>query len=396
MEESVRLLHLTLNRHQFLLFPTPLFSPRLLKTPPRRFPISFKSNPRNFIRNRFFSSITSPPIHRTRINQNHKPNIWGSNRVNLGSNVRCHDGGSIDWYEIDRGNERGSVVEKERKGDERDVMVVLLGWLGATPRHLMKYAEIYAGRGCGAVTFAVAVSNVLWFDLGRGIEERVEELVRRLVNWSEEENVGRGRERCLVFHTFSNTGWLVYGSILSRLQSRPEILDRIKGCIVDSGGAPELSPQVWAAGFAAAMLKKRSPAVHSSAEAGELSIGKMLKAQEDEKSIIEIFLLFILELIFSFLLQLPDINRRLSKVLFVLSESQPSCPQLYLYSTGDKVIPFRSVESFIEEQRRIGKEVQSFNFVSSPHVDHYRRFPDLYSSKVINFLNHCLDAAKQR
>ncbi|KAL9271816.1 hypothetical protein AKJ16_DCAP24278 [Drosera capensis] len=147
------------------------------------------------------------------------------------------------------------------------------------------------------VAFAVVVSNVLRFDLGRGIEERVEDLVRGLVDWLEEEDVGKGRERCLV----------------------------------------------WAASFAAAILKKRSPAVHSSAEAGEL---------------------------------------RLSEVLFVLSESHPSCPQLYLYSTGHKVIPFQSVESFIEEQRRIGKEVQSFNFVSSPHVDHYRRFLDLYTSKT--------------
>ncbi|KAL9264887.1 Transmembrane protein 53-like protein [Drosera capensis] len=384
MEESVRLLHLTLNRHQSLFFsPKPLLSPRLLKTLPRRFPISLSSIPKNPNpnHNRFFLSLTSPPIHRTRINQHPKPNIRGSNPFNLGSHVWCNDGGSIDWYEIDRGNERGSVVEKERKGDERDVMVVLLGWLGATPRHLMKYAEIYVGRGCGVVTFAVSVSNVLWLDLGRGIEERVEALVGRLVDWLEEED-GRGRER--------------YGSILCRLQSRPDILDKIRGCIVDSGAAPELSPQVWAAGFAAAMLKKRGPAVHPSAEAGELSIGTMLKAQEDEKSIIEILLLFIFESIFSFLLQLPDVNRRLSKILFILSESQPPCPQLYLYSTADKVIPFRSVESFIKEQRKIGKEVQSFNFVSSPHVDHYRRFPDLYTSKVIDFLNLCLDAAKQR
>lgn len=54
------------------------------------------------------------------------------------------------------------------------------------------------------------------------------------------------------------------------------------------------------------------------------------------------------------------------------------------------MIPFQRVESFMEEQRRNGKQVFSFNFGSSPHVDHFRTFPDLYASQLDNFLKECL------
>ncbi|GAB2279555.1 hypothetical protein Dimus_014198 [Dionaea muscipula] len=330
------------------------------------------------------SSLFSPPR-----NHHHLHGYDGLGRLN----AWCNDGGLISWYgPQDPVDGEGAAALADRGCQ---VTVVLLGWLGAKPRHLKKYAELYTSRGFSVVTFAVSVSNVLWADLGRSIEERIRELVNQLVSWLSEPEKD-GRSRFLIFHTFSNTGWLVYGVILNHLQSRPELIDKIRGCIVDSGAAPELSPQVWAAGFATAMLKKRSHVVYGSAEFGNLySDGTMPKMQEKMQSFIETLLLLILEKTFSYLLKLPDVNRRLSKIMLILSENQPCCPQLYLYSTADKVIPFRSVESFMDDQRRNGKKVLSFNFLSSPHVDHYRRFPDIYSTNVDSFLSDCLATLRQ-
>jgi len=88
--------------------------------------------------------------------------------------------------------------------------------------------------------------------------------------------------------------------------------------------------------------------------------------------------------------------RRLSDVLDLLTSRQPSCPQLYIYSSADRVIPAVSVESFVEEQRRIGRDVRACNFVSTPHVDHFRNDPELYTSQLTQFLeDSVLSSCKQ-
>lgn len=86
---------------------------------------------------------------------------------------------------------------------------VLLGWLGAEEKHMRRYADLYGARGMRTVRFAVGVGEVLGgFDLGRKVEGRIARLAEELVGWldlAEEGGGGRG----LLFHTFSNTGWLV-------------------------------------------------------------------------------------------------------------------------------------------------------------------------------------------
>ena len=77
-------------------------------------------------------------------------------------------------------------------------------------------------------------------------------------------------------------------------------------------------------------------------------------------------------------------------MMSLLMSEQPRCPQLYIYSSADKVIPAGSVESFIENQRRNGREVRACNFISTPHVDHFRNQPELYSSQLTGFMEDCV------
>ncbi|KAK9129849.1 hypothetical protein Sjap_010336 [Stephania japonica] len=289
-------------------------------------------------------------------------------------------------------------------GDKGPVWtVVLLGWLGAEQKHLRRYAELYNSMGIHAVKFVVPVKDVmLGFDFGRGVERRVLGLAEELVSWVSESERD-GRERCLIFHTFSNTGWFAYvvhlytlhcyGLILDYLQGRGDYMSKIKGCVIDSGGCPEINPKVWAAGFSAALLKKRSsstlPAVDDKGNDSQMHANRS-KVHYSEPNLVEASLLAVLENLFFFILKWPDVNRRLTKIITIMSKNQPTCPQLYLYSTADKVIPFGSVEMFIEDQKNKGIKVRAYNFGSSPHVDHYRTFPDIYIAELCKFLKECI------
>ncbi|KAJ7954598.1 transmembrane protein 53 [Quillaja saponaria] len=268
-------------------------------------------------------------------------------------------------------------------------VVVLLGWLGAKQKHLKKYAEWYTSRGFHAITFTFPLSEILSYQLSGKAEEHIDLLVDHLSDWLEGED---GKN--LVFHTFSNTGWLTYGVTLEKFQRQdPSMMGRIRGCIVDSAPAASPDPQVWASGFSAALLKKHSIATKGSLSSHESGMDVSVdgvEAGEPKPAVTETALLVLLEKLFEVVLKLPAVNRRLSDVLSLLSSRQPSCPQLYIYSSADRVIPSGSVESFVEQQRRAGHEVRACNFVSTPHVDHFRNDPKLYTSELTNFLEDCV------
>jgi hypothetical protein len=262
-------------------------------------------------------------------------------------------------------------------------VVVLLGWLGAKQNHLKIYAEWYTSRGFHVITFTFPMSEVLSYQIGGKAEKDVGLLVNHLAGWLDEE---QGKN--LVFHTFSNTGWLTYGVILEMFQKQdPSLMGKIKGCIIDSAPVAAPDPQVWASGFSAAFLKKHSVATKGSNV--NVIVGE--KCDEEPKpAVTETALLLILEKFFKVVLNLPAVNRRLSNVITQLSSGQPNCPQLYIYSSADRVIPAESVELFIEKQRRAGLEVRACNFVSTPHVDHFRNDPQRYTTQLSQFLEDCV------
>lgn len=273
-------------------------------------------------------------------------------------------------------------------------VVVLLGWLGSKQKHLKKYAEWYTSRGFHVITFTFPMAEILSYKVGGKAEQDIDLLVNHLADWLEEE---QGKN--LVFHTFSNTGWLTYGVILEKFQKQdPSLMGTIRGCIVDSAPVAAPDPQVWASGFSAAFLKKNSVATKGHVSSNESNVELLVGSKtfvEPKPAATEAALLVILEKFFEVVLNFPTVSRRLSDVLSLLSSGQPSCPQLYIYSSADRVIPARSVESFIQEQRRAGHEVRACNFLSTPHVDHFRNDPKLYSTQLSQFLDDCVLTCKR-
>ncbi|CAH2053261.1 unnamed protein product [Thlaspi arvense] len=272
--------------------------------------------------------------------------------------------------------------------EKNRTVVVLLGWLGSKQKHLKKYADWYTSRGYHVITFTLPMNEVMSYQVGGKAEKNIESLVNHLADWLDEE-----QQKNLVFHTFSNTGWLTYGAILEKFQKQDSsLMRRVKGCIVDSAPVAAADPTVWASGFSAAFLKKNSIATKGSASSScESNMGARINGinfSEPKPAATETALLLILEKFFAVILNLPKVNRRLTDVLDTLSSAQPRCPQLYIYSSADRVIPAGQVESFIVEQRKAGHEVRACNFISSPHVDHFRSNPELYTAELNHFMDN--------
>ncbi|KAL8535728.1 hypothetical protein ACS0TY_011384 [Phlomoides rotata] len=206
-------------------------------------------------------------------------------------------------------------------------VVVLLGWLGAKQKHLKRYADWYTSRGFHVITFTFPMSEVLSYQVGGKVEQDVESLVNHLADWLEEED---GKN--LVFHTFSNTGWLTYGVILEKfLKKDVALTGRIKGCVVDSAPVATVDPQVFASGFSAAFLKKNSVATKGSVI--EVDAEKRVGTRttiEVKPGLGEAALLLVLEKVFGAVLKHPSVNRYLAfySLCFLVWFSSVKCSLL--------------------------------------------------------------------
>ncbi|KAH0855063.1 LOW QUALITY PROTEIN: hypothetical protein HID58_020543 [Brassica napus] len=256
------------------------------------------------------------------------------------------------------------ALEKNR------TVVVLLGWLGSKQKHMKKYAEWYTSRDNELPSWRKAERTTLsrWLTIG------ADWLMKR---------IRRIRLSYLQQHRMVNL-WSHFGKV-----SEARFFIDGKGCIVDSAPVAAADPTVWASGFSAAFLKKNSVATKGSGSSSfESTWEHGINFSEPKPAATETALLMILEKFFAVILNLPKVNRRLADVLETLSSSQPRCPQLYIYSSADRVIPAGQVESFIVEQRKAGHEVRACNFISSPHVDHFRSNPELYTAELNHFMDN--------
>lgn len=71
-------------------------------------------------------------------------------------------------------------------------------------------------------------------------------------------------------------------------------------------------------------------------------------------------------------------------------ERPPAWPHFSLYSRADQVIRHKDITLFVETLKQKGTPVESFDFVSSAHVSHFRDFPEQYAQKCRDFLVTCM------
>eukprot|EP00887_Chlorella_sp_A99_P002247 scaffold10.g2247.t1 len=90
--------------------------------------------------------------------------------------------------------------------------------------------------------------------------------------------------------------------------------------------------------------------------------------------------------------QVSKVARRMKEVRQAWQSEVPPCPQLYLYSRADPLIPPQHVELFMAQQEARGVEVHAHAWTDSGHCDHLRRHPLQYRQLLLSFTEHVCHA----
>jgi hypothetical protein len=249
-------------------------------------------------------------------------------------------------------------------GDRSIPSCLLLGWMGSSAYHLMKYVQLWNhDLNANVVAFRSSIRSTGLPFSADGAAHRIARGIADHLN----------PDQPLFVHCMSNAGWLVFGNML-RLDcdASAGLLRNVKGIVLDSAPSQPTS-DIWARGTLSVLLSK--PA----AEAGEEHAALLRLGHTAASSY----------------LALPVIKNRLRKINQAWACSAPLAPQLYLYSSADKLIPYTHVEAFAAQQQARGVTTHLRKWEDSDHCEHYRWHKEEYTSLIRTFVEQRYDERMQ-
>ncbi|XP_069794810.1 transmembrane protein 53 [Narcine bancroftii] len=245
---------------------------------------------------------------------------------------------------------------------KEDPVIILLGWAGCKDKHLAKYSYIYKNQGYVVLRYTSPWRQIFFTGFfNKNLRYSARKLLDLLLDIGVEEHL-------ILFHVFSNAGSMLYRHIIELLFSQSEIYFaklNVVGTIFDSSpGNRNLQGGVRALN-----------AVLGS------SINIFMKC-----FVIPAFIFIaFFQVLFYPVLQFISLSH-----YDALKVDPSRWPQLFLYSKADKIILYRDVEGMIKTRELLNIDVESIDFITSQHVNHFREFPEKYSNKCISFFKECI------
>ncbi|NP_001107322.1 transmembrane protein 53 [Xenopus tropicalis] len=248
---------------------------------------------------------------------------------------------------------------------EQEPVVILLGWGGCKDQYLTKYGAIYHNKGCTVIKYTAAWNAVFVTEsLGlSSLREEAKKLLELLFEYEIEKSP-------ILFHVFSNGGFMLYRYIVELLQSHCRLNKlHVVGTIFDSApGNRNVIGSVRA-------------------------LDTILRTSTNKAFRFLALAAFALMVIILRILLYP-VTRYVHENHYDAMKKDPSrWPQLYLYSRADPIISYLDVESIIAARRRRCLPTEALDFGKSEHVSHFRRFPQRYSETCTSFLRDCVRKA---
>ncbi|KAF7655153.1 hypothetical protein LDENG_00059190 [Lucifuga dentata] len=248
----------------------------------------------------------------------------------------------------------------------KEPVVILLGWAGCKDKHLSKYSSIYNEQGCVTICYTAPLKTV-FISESFGYKElsgTARKLLEILYDYEVENSP-------VFFHIFSNGGFMLYRYIAELLHNDKQFHSLyVTGAVVDSApGSGNVRGALRA--LRATLGEKISPVLR--------------------------YVLLALFAVTVFLLRivLYPLTKYIHKNHYdAVQDEPPTWPHLFLYSRADQVIRHKDIELFVETLKQKGVPLDMFDFVSSPHVSHFREFPQQYPQKCRDFLIACMNDSK--
>ncbi|XP_067135383.1 transmembrane protein 53-like [Centruroides vittatus] len=235
---------------------------------------------------------------------------------------------------------------------QEEPVVVLLGWGRCKERHLSKYSSIYGKQGCTTLMY-IAPTNA-----------------KKLVNLLEEMEL---IEKPLFFHCFSNGGALMYDSLKKFYLKETKYTTSEDVFLIVA--RQKLNCRTCAVCYRQRFQLKPIRDIFMRSPSFYIYMGSTV---------------YLYNWILSYFIDNEETLRRQS-VWHSLIHGPNICPQLFLFLRDDDVCDFRSIQNFIEHHKDRDVIVDFYRWNQTPHVCHYRYYPDQYERIVLDFVARNLE-----
>ncbi|KAK9874315.1 hypothetical protein WA026_002667 [Henosepilachna vigintioctopunctata] len=239
-------------------------------------------------------------------------------------------------------------------------IVFLLGWSGALDKHLAVYSKLYEEKGFITMRYICpVVYNLFQY-------HKMDEVAKNIANFFIEPNF---QNKNIIFHVFSNGGSFQYEFVVKALDEN-STSSQIKGVIFDS--APGVLS--FSSVYGAVNSMKRE------------SYTPWIKAE----SFVVVASHFARKLFNRFYGKL--INKKIYEFnpIVNLRNEKNRCPQHFIYSKGDLLVPYQEVEQFWKHRKSLGVDVTTQVYADTPHVRHYPYNKLNYKRSIFQFVSKCL------
>ncbi|ENN71662.1 hypothetical protein YQE_11760, partial [Dendroctonus ponderosae] len=246
--------------------------------------------------------------------------------------------------------------------NEKKVPIILLfGWAGCKDKYLAKYSQIYEEKGLITLRYTAPVK---WLFMKR---HQMVSIGQKLVKLLFELNF---ENHPIIVHCFSNGGAFLYQNFSYAIEKHDKSLE-LQGVVFDSAPGRRRVTSLFRA------------------------LTAIVEGNFLYNFSLSFFMTMFLSAVWLYEVITNQIfsrdNEHANNPFENLKKERNRCPQLFIYSKNDDLIPHTDVECFAAYRKKLGVDVTTICYENSLHVKHLPENRESYVTGVFQFVNKCLN-----